>query len=88
METNQQPTRVKVLRFVAAYRSLGISQKASPGQEWHGLARAKCAADAQHGPAVKIPLTQGQSALVSVEDLPLLSLYRWTAIRSRNTWYA
>jgi hypothetical protein len=36
----------------------------------------------------RVPLTQNQFALVDTEDLPILAPYRWTAFRSRNTWYA
>ena len=40
------------------------------------------------GETTRIPLTQGQVALVDAADLPLLAPYRWTAIRSGHTWYA
>jgi hypothetical protein len=35
-----------------------------------------------------ISLTQGKVALVDSDDLGHIAPYRWTAIRSRNTWYA
>lgn len=37
---------------------------------------------------VRIPLTQGQYAVVDAQDSALLAAYRWTALRSNNTWYA
>ena len=36
----------------------------------------------------KIPLTQGQTALVDDEDLERLSQHKWYARRDRNTFYA
>ena len=35
-----------------------------------------------------IPLTQGKFAVVDAQDSTLLAGFRWTAIRSNNTWYA
>jgi len=35
-----------------------------------------------------ITLTQGKVALVDDTDMPLVAAHRWTAFRSRNTWYA
>jgi hypothetical protein len=39
-------------------------------------------------PSVQIPLTQGQFALIDARDYPLIAQYRWSALRSGNTWYA
>ena len=36
----------------------------------------------------EIPLTQGKTALVSDEDYPRVSIFRWQAVRDKNTWYA
>jgi len=36
----------------------------------------------------KIPLTQGQVALVNDEDYDKLINYKWRAVRGRSTWYA
>ena len=36
----------------------------------------------------RIPLTQGQFALVDIEDYPQLSKFTWYARKSHNTYYA
>lgn len=38
--------------------------------------------------SVRIPLTQGQSAIIDADDEELVSGSRWRASRSRNTFYA
>jgi HNH endonuclease len=35
-----------------------------------------------------IPLTQKRFVVVDTADIPTLEPYRWTALRSGNTWYA
>ena len=40
---------------------------------------------------MKIPLTQGKTALVDDEDYPLISKYKWHAVKrgnQPNQWYA
>ena len=36
----------------------------------------------------KIPLTQGKFATVDDADFEWLNCYKWSAMRSRKTWYA
>lgn len=37
---------------------------------------------------VRIPLSQGMFAIVDASDAELVSAYRWTAVKSRGTYYA
>ncbi len=37
---------------------------------------------------IQIPLTQGKTALIDDEDLPLVEVYNWQAECRGNTWYA
>ncbi len=40
------------------------------------------------GVTVRVPLTQGKTAVIDAEDAPVVLRYRWHALRKQSLWYA